>query len=69
VVQGMRPFDPEAIVSIDPNLPERSELLVEQSQSTFSQTQTGKMVIDRKSGGSSPDRADRVMIAFQPSTE
>jgi hypothetical protein len=62
----MRPFDPEMLISIDPNLP---ELLIELSQPTFSQNQTGKMVIDKKSGGSSPDRADAVMIAFQPATE
>jgi phage terminase large subunit len=65
---GMRPFDPETLISIDPNLPELSELLNELSQPTFSQTQTGKMIIDKRSGGSSPDRADALMIAFNPSS-
>jgi phage terminase large subunit len=31
VVLGMRPFDPEMLISIDPNLPELSELLIELS--------------------------------------
>jgi phage terminase large subunit len=69
VVMGERPFDPEALISLPADLPELNELLVELSQPLFKLNQTGKVVIDKKAGGRSPDRADALMIAFQPATE
>lgn len=66
VVGGVRPFDPDALISIDPALPELNELLAELSQPTFSLNGAGKMQIDKYGGGRSPDRADAVCIAFQP---
>jgi hypothetical protein len=67
-VQGTRPFDADSLITIPADLPELSELLVELSLPTFTLNQTGKVVIDKKSGGRSPDRADALMIAFQPGT-
>jgi hypothetical protein len=37
------------------------------TQPTFALNQSGKVVIDKHAGGRSPDRADAVTIAFQPS--
>ncbi len=68
VVQGQRPFDPDTLISLPAELPELNELLVKLSQPTFSLNQAGKIVIDKHAGGRSPDRADALMIAFQPGT-
>lgn len=69
VVLGRRPFDPEALISLPGDLPELGELLIELSQPTFTLNQTGKLVIDKNAGGRSPDRADAVVIAFEPGTQ
>ncbi len=68
VVQGVRPFDADALISIPAELPELNDLMVELSQPVFSLNQSGKIVIDKHAGGRSPDRADALMIAFQPGT-
>jgi phage terminase large subunit len=58
----------DSIISIDPKLPELSQLLQQLSQPTYSLNNAGKVVVDKAPAGtSSPDRADAVMIAFQPS--
>jgi phage terminase large subunit len=68
VVQGM-PVDVDAIISIDPNLSELEPLRMELSQITYSINQTGKILIDKQPPGTlSPNRADSLMIAFQPGT-
>lgn len=66
VVNGL-PFDPDQIISIDPNLPELQPLLAQPSQPTYSINAAGKILINKRpDGASSPDRADAVMIAFNP---
>jgi len=66
IVEKME-YDVENIISIDPRLPELSQLLVELSQPTYSLTNSGKIVIDKSPDGSkSPNRADSVMILYSP---
>ncbi len=66
VVEG-KPFDPDEIISIDPDLPERAALSMELSQPTFTVNGVGKIVIDKAPDGTkSPNLADAVMIAYQP---
>jgi phage terminase large subunit len=57
------------LISIDPALPELSELLVELSQPTFTTTAAGKLqVVKTPPGTKSPDRVDAVCIAFGPAS-
>ncbi len=61
------PYDPESIISIDPNIPELSRLTAELSQATVSQTATGKLAIDKVGDGErSPNLADAVVMAYAP---
>jgi hypothetical protein len=63
------PYDPDATISIDPGLPLLSKLLVELAQPTYKLTQAGKKLVDKAPDGTrSPNLADAVMIAFNPST-
>jgi len=63
--QGL-PYDPEALISIDPKIPELSRLVAELSQPTVKETATGKLQIDKIGEGSSPNLADAVVMAFAP---
>lgn len=64
VVQGL-PFDPASIISIDSRIPNRARLLMELSQPTFDQSQSGKMMIDKTPDDvASPNDADAVMMRF-----
>ncbi len=64
VVESM-PFDPDSIISIDPNLPELTGLVTELVQPTYSLNASGKVVVDKvPDGAMSPNLADAVMIAF-----
>lgn len=66
VAEGME-FNPDDIISISPDLEELSELTMELSQPTYTINQVGKIVIDKAPDGTkSPNRADSVMIAYQP---
>jgi len=68
VVERM-PYDPDNLISINPRLPELLPLTMELSQPTYSINTVGKIVIDKAPDGlRSPNLADAVMIAFQPST-
>lgn len=61
------PYDADKIISLDPQLPELSQLLSQLSQPTYSLNNAGKIIVDKKPDGTaSPDRADAVMIAFSP---
>jgi phage terminase large subunit len=61
------PVEMDAIISIDPNLAELEPLRSELSQVTYSINQTGKILIDKQPPGTlSPNRADSLMIAFNP---
>lgn len=68
VVKGMD-YNPDDIISIAPDLEELSALTMELSQPTYAINQVGKIVIDKAPEGTkSPNRADAVMIAYQPTT-
>jgi len=67
-MQGL-PYQREELISINPNLPELTALVLELSQPTYARTASGKLTIDKvPDGARSPDLADSVMIAFAPST-
>jgi phage terminase large subunit len=68
VVERM-PVDPEAIISLSPDLPELLQLQSELSQIAYSINATGKVVIEKAPDGMrSPNLADALMIAFNPTT-
>lgn len=64
------PFDPDEIISIDPNLPLRNQLMGELCQPVYSINTTGKVVVDKAPNGTkSPNLADTVMIRYQPGND
>ena len=66
VTEGMA-FDPDEIISIARNLPERAALEVELSQPTYSINTAGKILVDKTPDGMpSPNLADAVMILYAP---
>jgi hypothetical protein len=66
IVEGME-YEPDEIISISSALPELTALTSELSQPTYSINGVGKVVVDKSPDGSrSPNRADAVMICFQP---
>ena len=68
VVEGMD-VDPDTIISIAPDLPELSLLIMELSQPTYAINQVGKIVVDKAPDGTkSPNLADAVMICYQPAS-
>ena len=63
-----QPYIADELVSISPDLAELPQLIVELSQPTFTLNSSGKLLIDKTPEGSrSPNLADAVMIAFNPS--
>lgn len=59
--------DPDKLISIDPNLPELQQLMMELSQPTYSLNSVGKVLVDKSPAGlRSPNLADAVMICFNP---
>jgi hypothetical protein len=63
------PYDPDKIISIDPQLKELAALQMELSQPTYSINSVGKILVDKQPDGMrSPNLADAVMIAYQPSS-
>lgn len=59
--------DPDAIISIDPSIPELRELKSEFSQITYKHNPSGKVIINKAPDGHrSPNLADAVMIALAP---
>jgi hypothetical protein len=66
-VNGDKDFNADDIISISSKIPNLSSLLSELSQATYSDTNTGKVVINKKPDGSkSPNKADAIVIAFAP---
>ncbi len=62
------PYEADQLISIDPQLEELLPLTLELSQPTYSVNTVGKIVIDKAPDGTrSPNLADAVMIAFNPS--
>lgn len=67
VVLGHPVADPDALISISPNLPQLTKLTTELSQPTYSENGAGKLLIDKQpEGAKSPNLADAIMIAFSP---
>src|ERR1039457_3897417 len=63
------PYAADDLISIDPQLEELLPLTMELSQPTYSINTVGKILIDKAPDGTrSPNLADAVMIAFQPSS-
>ena len=62
-VCGKKAFKPDDIISLSSEIPELDELCLQLGQPTFSFTPAGKVLIDKKSGGASPDFADALMMA------
>lgn len=66
VVEGL-PYNPDEIISISRELPERSKLEAELSQPTYSINTAGKMIVDKAPDGMpSPNHADALMILYAP---
>lgn len=66
VAEGL-PYNPDEIISIDPDLDELLALTMELSQPTYTVNSVGKIVINKQPDGTkSPNRADAVMICYQP---
>jgi phage terminase large subunit len=62
------PYEADQLISIDPQLEELLPLTMELSQPTYSINTVGKILIDKAPDGTrSPNLADAVMIAYQPS--
>lgn len=61
------PYDPDLIISIDPALPELTQLKGELSQPQWKWMTTGKRVIDKQPDDTrSPNLADAVMMLYSP---
>jgi phage terminase large subunit len=64
VVEG-HPYDPEDLISISSMVSDLQKVISELSQPTYSQTNTGKLLIDKAPDGQkSPNLADCIMIQF-----
>jgi phage terminase large subunit len=60
-------YDADGLISLNPEMPELHRLVNELSQPTYSQSTTGKMIIDKTpEGARSPNHADATMIRFAP---
>lgn len=65
VTTGLEGVDPDMLISIPSNLPERQRLCAELSQPVYKQDPTGKMLVDKLPDGAlSPNLADALVIAF-----
>jgi phage terminase large subunit len=66
VVEGLS-YDPDSIISIDPELDELNALVTELVQPTYEISQVGKIFVNKTpEGAQSPNLADAVMIAYSP---
>lgn len=62
-----RPYDPELLISIRPDLPGLAKLQDELSQPQHKPSATGKTMVDKQPDNApSPNRADPVMMAYFP---
>lgn len=66
-ISGNTDYNKDDLISISSKIPNLHSLVSELSQATYSDTNTGKILIDKKPNGArSPNKADAVMIAFAP---
>ncbi|OCJ20009.1 TerL protein [Serratia sp. 14-2641] len=67
VTGEIKEYDPDDLISIDPELPEKDKLIVELGQPTYSVNGAGKILVDKAPDGQrSPNHADTVMICYAP---
>jgi phage terminase large subunit len=60
-------YDPDTLISLNSKMPELAKVVQELSQPTYTQSTTGKMVVDKTPEGMrSPNHADALMIAHAP---
>lgn len=60
-------YDPDDLISLNPAMPELHKVVNELSQPTYTQSTTGKMMVDKTpEGARSPNHADAIMIANAP---
>ena len=60
-------YSPDDLISLNPKMPGLSRVTVQLSQPTFTQSKSGKMMIDKTpNGAKSPNDADSVMMRFAP---
>lgn len=66
-VEHGKDFDPDEIISIDPDMKELATVVTELSQPTFSTNGAGKIIIDKQPDGTkSPNHADTVNMNYAP---
>lgn len=60
-------YQPDDLISLNPKMPELARVTQQLSQPTFTQSKSGKMMIDKTpNGAKSPNHADSVMMRFAP---
>lgn len=60
-------YDPDDLISLDPNMPDIGMATQELSQAVYKQSGAGKMLVDKAPEGMrSPNRADAIVIRFAP---
>lgn len=60
-------YDPDDLISLDPDMPELQAVTRELSQPTYDENGAGKLFVDKAPDGTrSPNHADAVMIRFAP---
>jgi phage terminase large subunit len=61
------PYDPDEIISINPDIKDLSRLIAQLSQATATQNSVGKLVVDKLGEAErSPDAGDSTVISFAP---
>jgi len=68
-IGGLRPFEPDELISISSECGELSSLVLELSQPTYHLNSVGRILIDKAPDGCrSPNLGDAAMICFSPIT-
>jgi hypothetical protein len=66
IVEGAE-FEPDEIISLDSSIKDLSLIMMELSQPTYSQSMTGKLLVDKQPDDAlSPNCADAIMMFFAP---
>jgi phage terminase large subunit len=65
--EGLKDYNPDALISLHPDLPELNRLIAELGQVQWSRNAVGKLIIEKTPDGArSPNLADSLCIAFSP---
>jgi hypothetical protein len=69
-INGSTDYNPDDIISISSAIPQVNKLIIELSQPTYSEDNSGKILVNKTPlGGKSPNKADSVNIAFAPTLQ